>query len=107
MVLRSLFVEEMESALKRALPWIRYIVFAAALAFWLMKDSNDRKYLFAILGITSLFVLGNVFLQYVTGTDLLGYEKIGDRLTATTGRQNVGTALMRGCLPIKILGFCI
>ncbi len=70
MVLRNLPLDA--SATARAAGWLRYPVFAAALAFWALQNALTRHWLGRTLLAAVIFLVGDTLLQYASGTDLFG-----------------------------------
>lgn len=97
-------VNPMES-LKASLIWGRFILFYAALRFWLLQTANDltRLYTFGLVFIS--LAMMDTALQYVTGTDILGRNLRGDRLTGPMSNPNIGNFLLKISLPMMGLMF--
>ncbi len=95
--LRSLFAENPQVALARGLPFIRYIFFAAAIAFWLLRDNKPEKYIIASLVLSIIFFGTSAITQYILGKDFFGNPYIGlvgnIRLTTAAGKMAIGMML--------------
>ena len=65
-----------------ALTFLRWPIFAAALAYWLLKQEDSiKKFLIGVLIITAFFVF-DVWYQFFQGEDIFGYSKHSEgRLT--------------------------
>lgn len=97
---RSIVVLDLQS-LGRGAPWIRFVLFAAALEGWVLKEEKWRKWLFNSSMIASGFLAADALLQYFRGTDILGFPPVGMRLTATFfKKQIVGTTIAWLFLPV-------
>ena len=58
-----------------AITFIRWPIFAAALAYWLFKQENSiKKFLLGVLVVVAFFVF-DVWYQFFQGEDIFGYEK--------------------------------
>jgi len=100
MIARGLFALEPKAALGRALPFGRYIVFAAALARWTLKDEATRRRFLSVLTGAVVFCAFDGLLQYATGRDLLWHPIIHD--------PNTGHVRLNGPFPKKpILGIML
>ncbi len=95
---RSLWAESPQISLERGLPFIRYIVFASAIAFWILRDDLIKKYLISSLVCTVIFFGTSAIMQYHLGYDFFGtsYVDLGSykRLTTTSGKMSIGISLL-------------
>ena len=89
----SFFAIDAETAFGRAFPWIRFIVFAAAVQFVLSANQSLLKYLQASVALALSFVIFDALNQYITGTGIFGHEMVGLRLTAPFDNMVVGIFL--------------
>jgi O-antigen ligase len=79
-----------------AIFYIRWPLFAAALAYWLLNDKVRQQHFLIALVLTSLFVMFDTSLQYVTGHDLFGHTKASPtRLTGPYNRPIPGIMMLR------------
>lgn len=105
MVARAGFSEHSEKALTSALIWVRYPLFMIAIYVFLKEQKTLHLFLTSLAASLS-FVVFNIVLQYFTGSDLFGngystnIESI--RLTAVTGKPNVGLHLAWVALPAMV-----
>ena len=99
--LASAFAIDPGDSIGRALPFIRFILFAAALQFWLLTDrQNTKKFLFTLTLIVA-FVVVDCLYQYVFGVDLLGKEAEGQfRLSGPFNNDVAGTFIAKTTLPL-------
>ena len=61
-------------SLESSLFYFRFILFSAALAWWILPNMKSSKILFYSILISYLFVLIDGFIQYYFGTDIFGYK---------------------------------
>ncbi|MGI9492197.1 MAG: hypothetical protein ACR2QF_07350, partial [Geminicoccaceae bacterium] len=64
----SVFAIEPEDSFGRALPFIRFVLFAAALQHWLLTDRQRIKTFLTALAIAVGFVILDCLYQYVVGS---------------------------------------
>lgn len=83
-------------SLKYALAFMRWPLFAAALAYWLLSsDRAGRAFLSGLL-LTGLFVVLDTGWQYLFGVDWFGMESgLADRLTGPFRNPVPGTLMLR------------
>ncbi len=98
MVARGLLAERPELAMRRALPWIRFPLFAVAAACWTLRFPAVRRELLIALILTVAFLIGDTFLQYGFGYDVFGRARFpsddgGWRLTGPFSAPRVGIVL--------------
>ncbi|MEZ5931274.1 MAG: O-antigen ligase family protein [Alphaproteobacteria bacterium] len=85
----------------RALPFLRFVLFAAALQHWLLIDQATFRRFLTSLALTVGFVLLDCLYQYVTGVDVIGRTAQGpSRLTGPFANDVVGTFLAKVSLPL-------
>lgn len=103
-VLLSLGAVNVEGALGRSLAWIRFPIFAAALAFWVLDGELVRRRLILSLSIALGFMLIDTAIQYVIGVDLLGRPVIpyqdAPRLTGPFSAPRIGIMLIWMAIPV-------
>ena len=82
-VLRTLLSDANWGSVGASLSWVRFILFAAALAVWLLPDETVRRRM-TIAAIAAVsFMACDALLQYGTGHDIIGRPPAGGgRLTA-------------------------
>jgi O-antigen ligase len=103
--LRNLFVsDETLRAVTSGLVWIRYPLFSAALAYWLLRDARMQRALLLSLTAMMLFFIIDGFFQYQTGIDFLGREalkyKYHLRLTGPFSTPRLGISMAWLFLPV-------
>lgn len=88
------------AALDRALPFVRFIVFAAALQHWLLIDPAVQRRFLQVLGAVVAFVVLDSLFQFATGFDVFGHPYADLRLTGPFGDNVPGTFLAKTSLPV-------
>jgi len=71
MIIRGVFAENPQEALRRSLPFVRYFIFASAIACWTLQDAPIRNYFFNVLAAFVLFLAADGMLQWFLGKDIL------------------------------------
>lgn len=83
-------------SLAHAFFYLRWPLFAAALAYWLFIDEIRQRYFLITLAVVCVFVFFDTSLQYVTGQDLFGHLKASStRLTGPFTRPIPGITMLR------------
>lgn len=101
LLLASAIAISPEDSYSRALPFLRFFLFAAALQHWLLVDETTRRRFLTSLALTVGFVLLDCLYQYVTGADIIGRTAQGpNRLTGPFANDVVGTFLAKVSLPL-------
>lgn len=94
-------VVNVDDALQRSLPFIRFILYAIALQAWLLKEPRMVKRALIILGAAVGFVIIDGTVQYITGTSLSGNIKPSpNRLSGPFSNWVVGKYISYFCLPV-------
>ena len=75
-IARSLFAQFPSEALHRSLPFGRYFIFAAAMAYWILPDPQTHRRFFLSFIVTVLFIASDGLLQCLTGHDIIWREPI-------------------------------
>lgn len=103
-LLRSVWTEDIAQSFKRSGTWLRFPVFAAACAFWVLRDQLTRHRLILSLSGALAFMLLDTALQYFTGTDILGFDSIpaegSPRLTGPFSAPRIGIMLVWMAIPV-------
>lgn len=89
----------------QALSWIRFLLFAAALGTWVLDEVWIRRLIAAGTAML-LLVAADAWLQYITGTDIFGHQRVGDRLTGPFDDLRVGVYITKLFFPVA-LGFTL
>jgi len=72
-----------EKSLLYSIAFIRWPIFALALAYWVLNTREQQKKFFIIFAITFLFILFDCWWQYFNGTDIFGYPILYNGLRLT------------------------
>lgn len=101
LILASTLAIEPSGSLGRALPFIRFILFAAALQHWLLSERQSIIRFLSILAIVVGFVVLDCLYQFVVGVDVFG--KIAEeqyRLSGPFNNDVAGTFIAKTSLPL-------
>ena len=100
--LRSLWANDPSISLARGAPFIRYVIFACAIAFWLLKDNTKLILYSAFFAI--LFFGASAITQYFMGHDFFGTPPVDQksylRLTTYSGKMYVGIMILMIFFPV-------
>ena len=92
------------SSAVRGIIWIRFPLFAAALAFWVLRDELTQRRMLLSMLLAVMFLLFDCALQYMTGRDLFGRAIIAFptfvRLTGPYSGPRVGLSLVWIAFPV-------
>lgn len=89
----SFIAIDIQSSIGQALPWVRFIIFAACMQYIFQQYPNLLKYLIGSVIVTLSFVMFDALNQYITGSGIWGHQKNGVRLTAPFDNMVVGIFL--------------
>lgn len=95
---------------QRSLGWVRFLLFAAALQWWLLPDAATRKRLLTSMAVTVGFLVLDTLLQYWRGTDLFGRPAVDfegaalPRLTGPFSNPRVGVTMLWLMFPALLAG---
>jgi O-antigen ligase len=87
--IRALFAAHVFESLVQAVIWIRFPLFAVALANWIVRAERRRRLMYSTVAAAA-FLAGDAILQYFIGTDIIGRPTWGNRLTATYAAPKAG-----------------
>lgn len=82
-----------------AASWGRFILFYAAVRYWLLTEPEALKRAGLVGVATVSLVAVDAFWQYVTGVSLSGRPMMGDRLGGPLSHPNAGNFLLKTGLP--------
>lgn len=103
MCARNLMLADPDKAFTHSLVWIRFPVFAAALAYWILPDETVRKKFIYSLTAMLVFLAADGAFQYITGTDIFGretvYYQLASRLTGPFSSPRLGLTMAWLFLP--------
>lgn len=91
-----------------ALIFIRFIIFGAALAYWILDDKyNMRLFQNGMIAVV-IFIVCDTFYQFKTGEDIFGHQmRLDGRLAGPFSGLVVGTILTRiSFISIAAIWFC-
>jgi O-antigen ligase len=77
LIVVSFAAEQMAPSFGRAIPWIRFVVFAAAFQHWVITDETWRKRLLVCTGALVAFVAVDTIYQFFSGADIFGFPTYG------------------------------
>ena len=100
MLVVTLFAFDHRLSLSQAAPWIRFLLFAAALESWVLNDIWMRRLLWVAGGVL-VFTAFDALLQYFHGSDVFGNPIWQpERLTAMFERPRVGIFITKLMFPV-------
>src|SRR3569833_2432203 len=103
MLVVSVFAHKPALSFSQAAPWLRFLIFAAALEAWVLDEKKKRRLLWVFSGVV-VFVGLDVWLQYFTGSEVFGRARPSDqRLTGPFDGLRAGIFITKLMLPV-ILG---
>ncbi len=92
--------EDPATALDRALPWVRFVVFAAALQHWVLAERAARAVMLGCLLGAVLYAAADALVQLAAGTGLSGHPRPSPhRLSGPFGDPAVGIFLAKASFP--------
>lgn len=101
LLLMSAFAISPEDSFSRALPFLRFVLFAAALQHWLLVERAAVRTFLTVLAAAVGFVLLDCLYQYATGVDVFGKTAEGPfRLSGPFNNDVAGTFLAKVSLPL-------
>ncbi len=90
-----LSIDQLDS-LTHSAAYIRWPLFAAAIAYWVLDNEKSKRNFLISLLLISFLIMADTSLQYVTGQDLFGHLKPSPtRLTGPYSRPIPGIMLLR------------
>lgn len=75
--------------LSKSIQYLRFLLLYLAIRFLLKENIINFKIIFVSFGLCSLFVSLDLFIQYIFGRDLFGFEGSGRRLAGPFGDEYV------------------
>jgi O-antigen ligase len=100
--IHSLFISPHYANFLNALPWVRFILFAAALEHWILREQKWRDWLLYSCVFAIGFLAIDAIFQYIVGVDIFGRPKVGFRLTAMLDKLIVGVTIAWLYLPAML-----
>lgn len=94
-------------SLTYALIWVRFLLFYAAVRYWLLCTPHSLRLFVLSAAPIILACVIDAFWQYVTGVSLSGRVpgSLGSRLTGPLAHANIGNLLLKLTLPV--FGLCL
>jgi O-antigen ligase len=91
-------------SLAEAIAVIRFLIFAAALEHWALRDSSGRRWLFGIIVAAAIWIAAQCLLQFATGYNLFGAPRGagGAVLTGPFRKERAGPPLSRIIFPVIV-----
>lgn len=89
-----------EASYSRSLPWLRFVVFFAAVAFWIVRSRQDVRTLALVWGVVLVGVAADGLIQLLFGVSMSGQPIFTNRLTGPLDRPNIGIFVARIGLPL-------
>jgi len=91
-------------SLVEAIAVIRFLIFAAALEHWVLRDPGARRWLFGIVAAAAVWIAGQCLLQLATGNNLFGAPRGagGAVLTGPFRKERAGPPLSRIVFPVIV-----
>ena len=105
LIVVSFAADDARSALGRAAPWVRFLVFGAALQTWVLADEVWRARLLVCTGLVLAFVVADMFFQFIFSQDIFGFPTYSDnRLTGPMPElpPKVGVYVLRLMFPVLL-----
>ena len=101
-VLSSLFSENTLFSLKSSLPYIRFGLFVVCVWHTAREDAKLFDKIFFVLTLIYLLLIFDSYLQFITGTNLLNFEKVGVRVSSFFGDELVLGSYVTRFFPIYV-----
>ena len=102
-VIVSPFAMDVGDSFGRSLPWIRFVLFYAAVTMWLVTGERELRLVgWWMAAVIALFAT-DALAQHLTGVSLSGNEIAGRRLTGILDRPNLGILLAKFGFPTLAL----
>ena len=106
MCARNLLLDDWASALGHSLAWLRFPMFAAALAYWILPDETVRRRLIYCFTGVLIFLLLDGFWQYHNRYDIFGRDWMpypnNVRLTGPFSSPRLGISIAWVFLPVAM-----
>ena len=91
---------------ERSLPWIRFLLFYAAITVWLLADRRSVKLVMWWMACVIVLVVIDCLVQALSGVSVTGEPIKGIRLTGLLG-TNIGSFLAKTGFPLIGLLLCV
>lgn len=101
-VLNSLQAYDVELALERSVPNLRFPIFAIAISYWVLRSDRDiRLFIYAFVA-TLVFSVADGLFEYLVGFDFAGNEKSPGRLSGPFHVSTLGIYLTKLGIPMIV-----
>lgn len=106
-LIRALFAEHAMHTFLDAMGWLRFILLATALQYWVLIHPYWRNKFVNVGLLTMAWLAGDAIFQYIHGSDLLGHPYLSTplRLSASYSKTIVGIMLAWQYLPYALADF--
>lgn len=81
--------------IKKSFLFLRFLLLYLIIKFLIYKNLINYKFIFLSFGLCSFFVSIDILIQFLTGTDLFGYESTGRRLGGPFGEEKTAGAFIQ------------
>ena len=95
LTVNSIMSIEPTETLAYSIFFIRWPIFAMALAYWVLNDTKSLKRFLISLTIVLVFIIFDTWWQFLFGKDIFGIETMGIRLTGPFTSPHVGMWLAK------------
>ena len=106
-VLNSLHAHDVNQALSRAAPFIRFPLFAIAVSYWILRSEEDLKKFIYIFATSLVFSTADGLFELLFGFDFSGREQFPGRLSGPFELSTLGIYLTKLGLPMLIAFYAI
>lgn len=91
----------------RSLPWIRFLLFYAAITMWLLADRRSVRLVMWWMTCVIVLVVTDCLIQAFSGMSVTGQSIQGNRLTGLLDRPNIGNFLAKMGFPLMGIILCV
>lgn len=101
-VLNSFQAYDVELALERSVPNIRFPIFAIAISYWVLRNDKDIRLFVYAFAATLIFSVADGLFEYLVGFDFAGNEKRLGRLSGPFQVSTLGIYLTKLGIPMIV-----
>ncbi len=106
-VLNSLQALDVNHALSRAVPFVRFPLFAIAVSYWILRTEEDLKFFIYVFVAAILFSTTNGLFEFLFGFDFSGRIALPGRLSGPFEVSTLGIYLTKLGLPMLVAFYAI
>lgn len=106
-VLNSLQAHDVNHALSRSVPFVRFPLFAIAVSYWILKSEEDLKIFIYIFAATLLFSTADGLFEFLFGFDFSGRAPLPGRLSGPFEVSTLGIYLTKLGLPMLVAFYAV